>query len=84
MIFILPPSENELLKRLRARGTDSEDAIQRRFAEAKHEIETARSRGVFDDFIINDNLDHAIDRAVELVNARLAPTPVHAAHRKGP
>jgi guanylate kinase len=77
MIFILPPSEDELLKRLRARGTDSEDAIQRRFAEAKREIAVARSDEIFDDFITNDNLDHAITRAIELVQSRLPQPAIH-------
>jgi guanylate kinase len=41
MIFVLPPSDDELLRRLTGRGRDSEEAINRRFAAAKKEIETA-------------------------------------------
>ncbi len=73
MIFILPPSEEELLRRLRGRATDAEDAIQRRFAEAKREIATARSCGSFDAFVVNDDLDHAIRQTIELVTQRLTP-----------
>ena len=43
-VFILPPDEHELLKRLRSRGREDEEAIQRRFAESKREI--ARAFGV--------------------------------------
>jgi guanylate kinase len=70
MMFVLPPSDEELLRRLRSRGRDNEEAIQRRFREAKREIETARDSGRYDAFIVNDNLQHAIDQACELVEKR--------------
>lgn len=70
MIFVLPPSDEELLRRLRSRGRDSEDAIQRRFQEAKREISTARASGQYDAFIVNDDLRRAIDEACELVEKR--------------
>ncbi|MCL4210198.1 MAG: guanylate kinase [Phycisphaeraceae bacterium] len=67
LIFIEPPSEDDLLRRLRARGRDDEPAIQRRFAEARREIETARSSGAYDHFIVNDDLDRAIDEACAVI-----------------
>ena len=70
MLFIEPPSDADLLKRLRARGRDSDEAIQRRFAAAKREIETARTSGAYDDFIVNDVLEQAIGKACELVQQR--------------
>jgi guanylate kinase len=70
MLFVLPPSDEELLNRLRRRGRESEDAIQRRFAAAKHEIETARASGAYDVFIVNDDLAHAIDEACRVVQTR--------------
>ncbi|MCA9273035.1 MAG: guanylate kinase [Phycisphaerales bacterium] len=66
-MFIEPPSEDELLARLRARQREDEATIQRRFAEAKREIERARSGGVYDTFLVNRNLDEAISEAVRLV-----------------
>lgn len=66
-VFILPPSEDELLRRLRARKRESEETIQRRFAEAKREIETARAGDAYDAFITNDDLDRAITEALETV-----------------
>lgn len=66
-IFIMPPSEEELLKRLRERKRESEEAIQRRFQIAREEMAEARRCGAYDAFIVNDNLDRAIAEAIELV-----------------
>lgn len=75
-LFIEPPSEEELLLRLRARQREDEATIQRRFAEAKREIARARSGGVYDSFLVNRELDSAIAQAVSLVErARAALTP---------
>ena len=70
-IFILPPSKESLLERLRARKREGEDEIQRRFAEAQREIAEARSCAVYDHFIVNDQLDAAIHEAVSTVIAEL-------------
>lgn len=69
-VFILPPSEEELLRRLRARGRDDEQAIQRRFSEAKQEIHFARTGACYDAFVVNDQLDDAIEKVVQLVSDR--------------
>ncbi|MEM7228067.1 MAG: guanylate kinase [Planctomycetota bacterium] len=74
MMFILPPSEEELLRRLRARGRDDEDAILRRFDEAKREIATARSSEGYDAFIVNDDLHRAIAATGDAIEARLSQT----------
>ena len=60
-IFILPPSDEELERRLRGRGTDSEDVIQLRLANAKKEIEFAKTKGKYEYTIVNDNLQKAAD-----------------------
>jgi guanylate kinase len=72
-LFILPPSEETLLERLRGRKREAEDVIQRRFEIAKREIAEARTCGAYDAFVINDDLDTAIREALELVNVRRAP-----------
>lgn len=56
-IFILPPSLSELRHRLQTRGTDSEEVIARRVAEARAEIE--KSKG-YDFVIMNDDLSVAV------------------------
>jgi guanylate kinase len=70
MIFVLPPNDEELLRRLRARGRDSDEAMQRRFDEARREIAIARQSGQYDAFIVNDDLRSAIEQACTLVNRR--------------
>lgn len=70
MIFIEPPGEGALLERLRGRGRDSEEAIQRRFSEAKREIEMAHASGAYDLFVMNDELDDAIDQVCKAVEKR--------------
>jgi guanylate kinase len=70
-VFILPPSDTALLERLRRRGREDEAAIQRRFAEAVREMARARENGVYDAFVINDDLPGAIEQVMELVGARL-------------
>lgn len=69
-IFILPPDEDALLARLRARGREDEATIERRFAEARHEMETARTCGAYDAFVVNDDLDRAVEEVAGLVAAR--------------
>lgn len=67
-IFILPPSEDELLRRLHSRKRESEELIAKRFAEAQHEIREAKACDVYDEFLVNENLDDAIAQAIALVN----------------
>jgi guanylate kinase len=69
-IFVLPPNENVLLERLRARKRDDEAVILRRFAKAKREIIKAWDSGIYNEFIVNRDLDHAVEEAVQLVKTR--------------
>lgn len=71
-LFILPPSEDELLARLRGRKREAEDLIQRRFAEARREIAEARAGGIYDAFIVNAQLDESLAEAISLVGKRRA------------
>ncbi|MFK7883966.1 MAG: guanylate kinase [Phycisphaerales bacterium] len=66
-VFILPPSEEELLRRLRSRKREDESLIEKRFAEARREIDEANKCGAYDSFIVNDDLEHAIGDAVRAV-----------------
>jgi guanylate kinase len=66
-VFILPPSEHELLRRLRSRKREDEALIQKRFAEAQREIAEAGRCGSYDAFITNDVLERAIGEAVDTV-----------------
>lgn len=58
-VFIAPPSKDELEKRLRGRGTETEGSIAQRLTQAQKELEFGKTGG-FDKVIVNDNLDEAI------------------------
>lgn len=58
-VFIVPPSIGELERRLRGRGSETEETIRRRFDNALREI---REIVWYDYIIVNDELDAAIDR----------------------
>ncbi|KAK4234862.1 P-loop containing nucleoside triphosphate hydrolase protein [Achaetomium macrosporum] len=68
-VFIAPPSEEELEKRLRGRGTENETAIQKRLNQAKVELEYAKVPGVHDKVIVNDDLEKAYKELEEFVFA---------------
>src|SRR4051794_40678832 len=73
MIFIMPPDEASLLTRLRDRGRDTEDAIQQRFREAKREVWMAKGSRAFDDMVINDSVDRAVDEIARLIRQKKSP-----------
>ena len=56
-IFILPPSHDELVRRLRSRGTDSDEVIERRLRDALSDM---AHWDEFDYVVINDDLDTAV------------------------
>ena len=56
-IFILPPNRSELEQRLRSRGQDSEEKIERRLEAARREIE---NYGKYDYILVNDRLDDSV------------------------
>jgi guanylate kinase len=63
-IFIAPPSLEELEKRLRSRGTDSEDTIQKRLKTAQVEM---THRDQFDQWLVNDDLEKAYKKLTSIV-----------------
>lgn len=65
-IFILPPSLEELERRLIGRGTDSAETISRRLAAAHAEM---RHVGEFDYVIINDQLNQALEDLCAIAHA---------------
>ncbi|HNQ67220.1 MAG TPA: guanylate kinase [Bacteroidales bacterium] len=63
-VFVMPPSIEELEKRLLSRSTDNPEAIRIRVEKAKSEITFADR---FDYVIVNDNLDNALAKAEKIV-----------------
>ena len=67
LVLIKPPSFAELERRIRGRGADSEDAIQRRLARARQELQ---AEGEFDAVVVNDDLDRAQEELEGLMDLR--------------
>lgn len=67
-VFVFPPSFEELEHRLRSRGLNSEDDVQRRLEKASDEIEQGLS--FYDYVIINDDLDEAAENLKAAIIAR--------------
>jgi guanylate kinase len=65
LIFLEPPSMEILEYRLRNRGTESEEALEKRLCIAKKEIEMANQ---YDFRIVNDQLENTVDHLLEIIN----------------
>jgi len=76
-IFILPPSRQELERRLRSRGQDADEEIARRLAKARSEI--AASEKFYDFCVVNDD----VERAGREVQAILTALRCGSARRRG-
>ncbi len=70
-IFILPPSRPELERRLRGRGTDAEEVIQRRLRDAASDMAHWRE---FDHVVVNDRFDQALAELQDVVGGGGAAT----------
>lgn len=66
LVFILPPSWEVLEKRLRDRGTETEDKIVERTRQARNEVVFAKN---YDYLIINDDLNAAVDDLLAVLKA---------------
>jgi len=66
-VFIAQPSEAEVEKRLRGRGTEKEHSIQKRLTQAKVELEYAKVPGVHDRVIVNNDLETAYKELEEFI-----------------
>ncbi|MGM5480507.1 MAG: guanylate kinase [Nanobdellota archaeon] len=64
LIFIKPPSMEELERRLRKRKTDDEETIKRRIQNARQELEQAE---YFDYKVVNDNVEKAIEEVKDII-----------------
>ena len=71
MIFLVPPSKEDLYKRLRSRGTESEEIIEQRVQKANREFKKAK---YYDYIVVNDDVDNAADRILAIIRAEHATT----------
>ncbi len=67
-VFVSPPDLAVLESRLRSRGTDSEEVIQKRMKNARREMEAAP---LFDRIIINDDLNRACSELLQAIETRI-------------
>jgi len=67
-IFIAPPSMIDLENRLRGRGTETEEAIQKRLGNAVKEMEYGQHDGEFDRIFVNNDIENTVDEMVEILN----------------
>ena len=67
LVFLAPPSVRELGRRLRSRGTESEDEIDRRLEVARAEL---GDEGRFDHVVVNDDVDRAAEEIAAIIEAR--------------
>jgi guanylate kinase len=65
-VFIMPPSYQELKRRLSGRGTETQDLIDKRMKEALNEIARATE---FDYIVVNDDLQTAVDDIIEVISS---------------
>ena len=70
LVFIEPPSFEDLEQRLAARASDQPDQIERRLAAAKDELNAA---GEFDHRIVNDDLDRAVEELARVAATMSGP-----------
>ena len=66
-LFLSPPSIEVLEKRLRGRGTENEENLQKRLKQAEAEMAYSKVEGVHDKVVVNDDLDTAYKELEEWV-----------------
>lgn len=71
MVFIVPPGKQALYDRLRRRGTESEEVIQKRIQKANREFKKAY---LYDYIVVNDEVYNAADRIMAIIRAEHAKT----------
>ncbi len=67
IIYLLPPSDDVLLDRLKGRARDDEETIKRRFENAKREISQAKASGIYKYWVINDEIGRAVEEIIDII-----------------
>jgi len=74
LIFIEPPSLEELFSRLRGRRTEDPDALRRRVQAAYDEV---KEKGAYDHIVVNDRIEDAIAQVIRIMETPHERTPHH-------
>ncbi|MDQ3941246.1 MAG: guanylate kinase, partial [Actinomycetota bacterium] len=64
LIFIEPPSFDDLKDRLRGRGTEDPDALFKRLEAAYEEV---KNRGIYDHIVVNDDIERATQELARII-----------------
>ena len=75
--FIKPPSLEILEKRLRERGTETEESLNKRLQTAKVELDYEMIEDAFDHIIVNDNLDAAYEKLKNILTPQISQVAKH-------
>lgn len=67
-IFLLPPSLDELRERIKNRGSESDESLDRRFKAAKDEITIGKK---YQYVVVNDDVDNAVEKIKSIITAEL-------------
>jgi guanylate kinase len=70
LVFVAPPSVEELGRRLRDRGTESPEALRRRLSEAERELAQAPE---FDHVVVNDDVERAVSEVAGILSGSSSP-----------
>lgn len=70
-IFLVPPTKNALINRLKSRGTESAEVINKRIEKANSEFKLAYK---YDYIVVNDSIENAADRIMAIIRAEHAKT----------
>ncbi|HEV2754530.1 MAG TPA: guanylate kinase [Actinomycetota bacterium] len=66
LIFIEPPSLDDLGMRLRGRGTEDPESISRRLRSAYDEV---KKKGLYDHIVVNDEVDRAVEEVLRIMDS---------------
>lgn len=64
LIFIMPPSIDELIKRLKSRERDSEEEMKKRLDQVEHEIEMGKK---YDYILINNDIEDTVEKVAQII-----------------
>lgn len=71
-VFLLPPDEQELARRLAGRKTETPEQQSRRLAKARQEIEWARQWSCYQYFLVNETVDRTVEDVMRIIDTERA------------
>lgn len=80
LVFLLPPSLKELERRLRGRGTDADEVVERRLTIARRELGAV---AIFDYVVVNDDLEVTLEAVREILTAERSGDTAWVCSRHG-